>query len=1339
MKILQFVFLVLLIAHLASIVMVTGGAINTTETTKAMGTITLDAAGGGYPWINLSDGRDLPIAYTGPAGLRRVLEQNLADPLALASGDFDENGVPDLVSGYIGPSGGIIALHRGNVAAIWPRNQESGVRSQKSGATDSGQSSPFLAEAQVFEVPELPDFLGAGDLDADGHWDVVAGARGSDALYLLLGDGRGDFASAKQIKLPGAVTALVTGEINRADGLTDVVVGIVGPDGPQALVFESPDGALRGKPEIFSLPTETTALALGQLDESVEMDLAVAAGSDLLIVHGRDRSNCGLRIAACGLEKPQSDQLSFPFTIISLALGDFVWDREHQTEIALLADDGAVRVLTNPNRFEVNAGAHGEAPVQALGTDAHTVRAAVPGRPPLAHHLTERQSKMLAAGPWPQAAQLVRGKVSSLRTDDLVVVDPANHQLFILTPGNETESDNPHSAFRILQSAAPVTVLPMRLNEDALTDLVILRDGSCAPAVVLTAPMATFTVTNTNNSGAGSLRQAILGANASPGADMINFSVGSGGKTINLTSALPTITDAVTIDGTTQPGFAGEPIINLNGAATSGGDGLSITAGRCAVRGLVINNFRSDGIELTTNGGNVIEGNFIGTDLNGTADQGNAQQGVLINGSSGNTIGGATPSAGNLISGNDFSGVAIVGGASGNIVQGNFIGTDLTGASDLGNSLDNVFIDGSRNNTVGGTMAGARNIISGSDNFYGVEIFGGGATGNLVQGNYIGTDVTGTADRGNTRDGVLINGGSANTIGGTAAEAGNLISGNDFSGVAIAFGATRNLVQGNLIGTDVTGSADRGNNRDGVFIGFGASNNTIGGAATRAGNLISGNNSDGVEIFGSDATMNLVQGNFIGTSATGTTAVGNSFGGVFCNGASNNTIGGTTPEARNIISGNRGPGAWIDGSSSTQNLIQGNYIGTDLTGTDRLANGSDGVLVNNAGNNTIGGTVANARNVISGNNRDGIRISGDLAVGTQVLGNFIGTDTMGAAALGNLGFGVYLTDAAYLNTIGGTTAGATNVISGNDKAGIGIYSVATNNQVQGNLIGTDVTGTAALGNLSGIIISEADSNLIGGTQIEAQNLISGNFLSGVEIIGSGASFNLVQGNFIGLQIDGTSPLGNAEHGASICFSATQNTIGGITSGAGNRIAFNGGDGVSLTAGEFAAGNGNAVRANSIYSNTGLGIKLGQGTNNNQTAPVLTSAAVSGESLTIQGTINSTPDTTFTLEFFSNAECDPSAKGEGKTFLGAANAKTDSHGTANFMVSFAVAVSPGQRITATVTDANNNTSEFSQCAEVMPLTSQPPMARSEMSRRRPGPTSQGRASPGRTFPKPVSRR
>jgi hypothetical protein len=230
-------------------------------------------------------------------------------------------------------------------------------------------------------------------------------------------------------------------------------------------------------------------------------------------------------------------------------------------------------------------------------------------------------------------------------------------------------------------------------------------------------------VTNTSNSGEGSLRQAILNANAFAGKDTIAFQISSGAQTINLTSGLPTITDAVIIDGTTQTGFLGSPIIELNGANVGYETGLVITAGNSTIKGLVINRFMTGGILLKNRGGNIIQGNFIGTDVSGKVGLGNSgAPGVYIENISNNIIGGTTPEARNLISGN-ATGIAIHSNAAQeNQILGNFIGTDITGTTVISSGVGVSIGFGANNNVIGGTTLQSRNLISG--NSVGIRVVG---------------------------------------------------------------------------------------------------------------------------------------------------------------------------------------------------------------------------------------------------------------------------------------------------------------------------------------------------------------------------------------------------------------------------------------------------------------------------------------------------------------------------------------------------------------------------------------------------------------------------------------
>jgi titin len=312
----------------------------------------------------------------------------------------------------------------------------------------------------------------------------------------------------------------------------------------------------------------------------------------------------------------------------------------------------------------------------------------------------------------------------------------------------------------------------------------------------------------------------------------------------------------------------------------------------------------------------------------------------------------------------------------------------------------------------------------------------GGATGNFVQGNYIGSNITGDSDLGNGEfepsgvgAGVFVNGGNENTIGGTVSGAGNLISGNR-QGIILGFtdGATQNVVQGNLIGTNSSGTAALCNSNSGVWI-SGGSNNVIGGTTTAARNIISGNgggicgNGGNVSINASflnqSASGNRVEGNFIGTNRNGDDIIGG--GAVLLGTASNtvtatdNVIGGTAPGAGNVIS--TGGVAVQIGGRASNNLVQGNIIGGGVTGSLPLPGGFGVIVEDGASHNTIGGTDASARNLVINHSIDGILVRGITTTQNVIQGNQLGTETLGN------GTGVHILDAPR-NQIGGTVSGA---------------------------------------------------------------------------------------------------------------------------------------------------------------------------------------------------------------------------------------------------------------------------------------------------------------------------
>ena len=354
------------------------------------------------------------------------------------------------------------------------------------------------------------------------------------------------------------------------------------------------------------------------------------------------------------------------------------------------------------------------------------------------------------------------------------------------------------------------------------------------------------------------------------------------------------------------------------------------------------------------------------------------------------------------------------------------------------------------------------------------------------------------------------------------------------------------MVEGNTIGLDVTGSIPVGNTGDGIFLT--SSSNTIGGAGS-AGNVISANT---VGINLDNASFNTVQGNLIGTDALGTGGFGNAAEGILVKNSSSNQIGGAGA-LRNVIADNASSGIQMNGSS-TANVVEGNYIGVDISSSVALANGGNGVFLNNVSGNFVGS--GGAGNVISGNASSGVLISGLTATGNVVEGNTIGLDMTGTIAVGNGLHGVFVENATLGNTIGGL---AGNVISAN-TVGISLDNASTN-AVYGNLIGTDALGTGGFGNAAeGILVKNSSTNQIGGAGA-LRNVIADNAI-GIQMNGSSTG-NVVEGNYIGVDISGLVALANAGNGVQITSLSAGNRIGGTVAGLENTIAYNGLDGLFL--------------------------------------------------------------------------------------------------------------------------------------------------------------------------------
>ena len=523
--------------------------------------------------------------------------------------------------------------------------------------------------------------------------------------------------------------------------------------------------------------------------------------------------------------------------------------------------------------------------------------------------------------------------------------------------------------------------------------------------------LATFTVTNTNDAGVGSLRQAIADANAAGGTDNIVFSVSG---TINLATILPTITETVSIDASNASNI---PQIVLNGGGTilDGFQVYGTNSSGSAIRGFIIQNFTQDGIDIASSNNNTITGNWIGLNAAGTAAAGNAN-GVNLWNANNNIIGGTGTGDRNILSGNTYAGFYLGsdnGTGTDNQLIGNYIGTNVNGNAAIANFRGMEII--SANNTIGGTGANSRNVISGNT-LDGIFINGTGATGNVVIGNYIGTNAAGTGDingisqvLGQTGV-IMINGANNNRVGTNAdgindIEERNIISGNNHFGVEFAgLGSSNNIVQGNYIGTDVTGNVALGNTSGGVSFWNNAAFNQVGSGLAGAGNVISGNNGDGVRIA-NGPDNNKLQGNIIGLGANGTTNLGNGGAGVFMNNGGTgqsftNNLVGTDEDGindiaeRNIISNNAFVGIYISSTEAVGNIITGNYVGTDITGTLDRGNLGSGILIENgANNNQIGSLNNTLGNLIAFNDERGIEAL-DAVGSSRILGNTIHSNSL---------------------------------------------------------------------------------------------------------------------------------------------------------------------------------------------------------------------------------------------------------------------------------------------------------------------------------------------------------
>ncbi len=931
--------------------------------------------------------------------------------------------------------------------------------------------------------------------------------------------------------------------------------------------------------------------------------------------------------------------------------------------------------------------------------------------------------------------------------------------------------------------------------------LVVLASATIVPA-------ATYTVTNAADVNYGGTLRWALNSVGGLAVDTIAFNLPAPYR-ISPTGGLPTVNSwpGTIIDGTTQPGYSGTPLVHICGTgAPVWASGIYLNSDSNTVKGLIISGFGDSGIFIDQGDSNVVEGcyvmsnrnygvyvynagynriggtnaavrnvitrnpegitlegafrtliqgNYIGLDAAG-APSSNSSYGIHLNFAPSNTIGGAVPGAGNVI-GCSMTAIYLQDtNTCGTIIQGNRIGTDPSGSARRENDEYGIQLADSRNTQIGGTNANARNVISGSGR-NGIMSEAGAGGGHVIEGNYIGTDASGTFVISNAWSGMALSVPYCR-VGGTNAASRNVVSGNGSDGIGLGGTNVRFArVFGNYVGTDVSGTVALGNGNRGIN-GSGIRDSEIGKGVAGCGNVVCGNASYGIGL-NNGARDNLIAGNRIGVDASGTVALPNNYGVYISNAGPTNKVGGSSSE-RNIIAGNLGHGVMV--AYSTGTVIRSNYIGLN-TGLFPLGNGENGVYLQWSWDFDVGGSVGAQGNIIGDNRGGGIVVmlssngyvrnnfvgltgvaaasnaqhgvdilnSSKLEVrqntiaangghgvrlmsgssGITLANNFIGTDSSGFSAMGNMGWGVNVESPAVSNVIGGTDGASGNTISGNGTGGVFLNgSDVRYTTIAGNQVGTDSLGRYAVPNGGqGVSVYGPVFTTIGGTNAGARNVISGNADRGVAIGGDNCYSNLVQGNIVGMDGTGTSPIPNARDGVYIGTGSSNNLVGGLDAAAKNLIAFNRGIGILVYDSGAGTARGNLFLGNSIKRNEGMGIDLSWdgvtandpgdpdvGPNRRQNYPVLLGATNDGVNVTVRGYLDSLSSTPFSIEIFGNRDPDLTGYGEGEYLMGRVAVVTPVGGVIGFTGVVSTAAGTPNFITATATAiGNNDTSEFSQ--------------------------------------------
>ena len=637
-------------------------------------------------------------------------------PLRLKAGDFDGDGIPDLVSCFAGADGALLTFQKGNVDSIFPNTEKAHLRRREGSFLDA----PFHPVSQIVESAETPDFVATGDLDSDRKLDIVLARRGFSHFSYLLGRGDGSFEAARKRELPGEITAFASGEVNLRDGRVDLVIGVNSQEGPRLLVLQSPYGAVKAIPTSVELSKPASAITTGQFNEDLFMDVAFSMGDQLMLLPGRveavfpDNWIEG-RIIWVGGSR-----------ILDLTTGDFSGDQ--RKEIAVLEASGVLTMVQPETETTLHA--------RVLG-DGHGLAAT--GNP---------------------VARIITTRVSNFPHDDLAFYDGRGDLLIF--PGRQDAwppsswRDSKGEAAVLRLPFSPVDLLPMRLNPDGLSDLVLLRREPEPIVILQTAPVRTITVDRDGDEGdfSGADGRCDIDNNDSNGpgctlkaalAHASSFSVEDGASEIVF--ALDKLENVGTA-------FAFRPVL-INGGGVEIVGRIRLAGTDSVVRDITLHGgFPADSIlsRLQIEGSNMrVESSWIGTDGE-RASTGS----IEFFGGNGNTVGGMADEARNVL-----SQVTAAGGADGNKILGNHIWVNEAGDEALTFEGPRVLFNTGVRLLNTGSSEVLNNLISGA--VEGISV-SSRSQANTISGNKIGTDKEGASPLGNERNGILINSSSLNLV-----------------------------------------------------------------------------------------------------------------------------------------------------------------------------------------------------------------------------------------------------------------------------------------------------------------------------------------------------------------------------------------------------------------------------------------------------------------------------------------------------------------------------------------------------------------------------------------------